>query len=68
MRFTLTDGQREIRDEARSFVRDHVEYAVLGGRIVNKLFVRRDLERIFAFRTGKLALARGPPARHIARR
>lgn len=37
-----------------TFVRDHVDYAVLGGRIVNKLFVRRDLERIFAFRTEKL--------------
>ena len=28
---------------------DHVRYAVLGGELVNRLFVRRDLERIFAY-------------------
>jgi len=33
---------------------DHVRYAVFGGRLVEWLFVRRDLERIFAFRRGKL--------------
>lgn len=35
--------------------RDRVHYAVSGGAIVNRLFVRRDMERIFAFRRRKLA-------------
>ncbi len=30
--------------------RDHVAYAVPGGAIVNRLFVRRDVEKIFAYR------------------
>ena len=29
---------------------DHVRYSVVGGRLVNRLFVVRDLERIFAYR------------------
>jgi ligand-binding SRPBCC domain-containing protein len=29
---------------------DHVEYAVLGGAIIDRLFVRRDVEKIFEFR------------------
>lgn len=33
---------------------DHVRYAVLGGEFVNRLFVRRDVERIFSFRRRKL--------------
>jgi ligand-binding SRPBCC domain-containing protein len=33
---------------------DTVDYAVFGGSIVEKLFVRRDVERIFAFRAAKL--------------
>lgn len=33
---------------------DHVHYAILGGRLVERLFVRRNLERIFAFRRVKL--------------
>lgn len=36
-------------------VRDRVDYAVPGGRLVDALFVRRDLERIFAFRHRALA-------------
>jgi len=31
--------------------RDHVLYAVPGGALVNRLFVRRDVEKIFAYRT-----------------
>ena len=31
-------------------VRDHVRYAPTGGWIVHQLFVRRDVEKIFAFR------------------
>ncbi len=30
--------------------RDHVEYAVLGGRFINWFLVRRDVEKIFAHR------------------
>lgn len=33
---------------------DHVRYAVLGGGLINRLFVRRDVEKIFAFRRQKL--------------
>ena len=29
---------------------DHVRYAVLGGALINRLFVRNDVERIFAHR------------------
>jgi ligand-binding SRPBCC domain-containing protein len=35
-------------------VTDEVEYAPMGGRIINALFVRRDIERIFEFRRLKL--------------
>ncbi len=34
--------------------RDRVRYAVLGGTLVQWLFVRRDIERIFAYRQAKL--------------
>lgn len=34
---------------------DRVRYAVPGGALVNSLFVRRDVERIFAFRREELA-------------
>lgn len=36
-------------------VDDEVEYAVLGGPLVDRLFVRRDLDRIFAFRRAALS-------------
>jgi len=42
--------------------RDRVRYAVLGGALVNALLVRRDVERIFAFRKRAL-LDRFGPAR-----
>lgn len=35
--------------------RDEVEYAVPGGALVERFFVRRDVERIFAYRTSALA-------------
>lgn len=41
-------------------VTDHVRYAVLGGALVNRLFVRRDLERIFAHRREKVLQRFGP--------
>jgi len=34
--------------------RDVVRYAVLGGALVDRIFVRRDVERIFEFRRMKL--------------
>ncbi len=39
----------ESRDGG-TLARDHVRYAVPGGAIMNSLFVRRDIERIFAYR------------------
>ena len=36
--------------EGRTLIRDSVNYKVPGGFIVDKLFVRRDLERIFSYR------------------
>jgi ligand-binding SRPBCC domain-containing protein len=45
--FTARDGG--------TLARDVVRYAVPGGALVNRLFVRRDVERIFAFRRLELA-------------
>ena len=36
-------------------MRDRVDYSVLGGALVERLFVRRDLERIFDYRRDSLA-------------
>ena len=41
---------------------DFVRYSVFGGSVVNWLFVRRDVEQIFAFRTGRLRQLFGAPA------
>lgn len=40
---------------AGTLVRDRVEYRVPGGRLIHRLLVRRDLERIFTFRRQVLA-------------
>lgn len=37
-----------------TLAQDVVRYGVIGGRLVNTLFVRRDVERIFRFRQEKL--------------
>jgi len=37
-----------------TLVVDEVRYDVFGGRLVNALFVRRDVERIFAYRGARL--------------
>ena len=37
-----------------TLVRDEVDYAVLGGGLVQKLFVAPDIEKIFAYRSAKL--------------
>ena len=47
----------EHRFESQSdgtLVIDRVDYTVPGGRLVNRLFVRRDLEKIFDYRTAAL--------------
>jgi len=36
-------------------VRDRVRYRVLGGALVNSLFIRRDLDKIFSYRQESLA-------------
>ena len=41
---------------------DHVRYAVLGGALVNRFFVRNDVERIFAHRQKVLLDLFGPRA------
>ena len=47
-----------------TLVNDEVDYSPLGGRIVDRLFIRRDLRRIFTFRTERLnALFSTPGAR-----
>jgi len=37
-----------------TLARDRVQYAVIGGWLINTLFVRRDVEKIFHFRQEKL--------------
>ncbi|MDZ4656689.1 MAG: SRPBCC family protein [Bythopirellula sp.] len=38
-------------DDAGTICRDEVNYSFLGGKLMHTLFVKRDLEKIFAFRT-----------------
>ncbi len=38
------------REDGRTVVRDRIEYAVLGGRLIDRWIVRPDLKRIFRFR------------------
>lgn len=45
-RFEEADGGTRMRDRVR--------YAVVGGAWVNRLFVRKDVERIFAYRSKQL--------------
>ncbi|MYB66323.1 SRPBCC family protein [Candidatus Poribacteria bacterium] len=40
--------------EQGTIVKDRVEYAVLGGQIVDKLLVRPDLQKIFEYRSKRL--------------
>lgn len=49
-------------------VRDVVRYAVPGGRLVNALFVKRDLARIFEYRHARLRdrFGEGDPAREAS--
>ncbi len=47
-----------------TLAKDLVNYAVPGGAIVNKLFVVRDVRKIFAYRTEKLLDALGDVGSH----
>ena len=40
-----------VEDGTGTICRDEVDYDFLGGRLIHALFVKRDLEKIFAFRT-----------------
>jgi ligand-binding SRPBCC domain-containing protein len=44
-----------VEHDGGTLIRDRIEYAIIGGPIVHELFVRRDLERIFAYRQDRLA-------------
>ena len=43
-----------VESNGATLVQDEVEYAVLGGQIINKLIVRPDIEKIFEYRSSKL--------------
>ncbi len=43
-----------VESNGATLVQDDVEYAVLGGQMINKLFVRPDIEKIFEYRSSKL--------------
>lgn len=49
-----------------TLARDVVDYAVLGGWLVDRLVVRRDIERIFQYRRQKLAELFGDEASFVA--
>ena len=48
-RLWIHEHRFEERD-GRTVASDHVQYAVWGGRIVDRLLVRPDIERIFRYR------------------
>jgi len=35
-------------------MRDRVEYMPVGGGLINRLFVKRDIERIFSYRKSRI--------------
>ena len=43
-----------VEKDGGTLARDVVRYAVFGGALINRIFVRRDVERIFEFRRMKL--------------
>jgi len=53
---------RFVEVDGATCCQDRVEYAALGGRLIEKLFVERDVKRIFAFRTEALSRALGVKA------
>ena len=52
-RFWVHEHVFEEIDDS-TVVRDHVRYAVPGGALIDRLFVRRDVERIFDYRRDRL--------------
>ena len=53
--YRLWDHERRFHEErGGTLAEDRVIYAVAGGALVNRLFVARDVEKIFAFRSEKL--------------
>ncbi|MEZ5391480.1 MAG: SRPBCC family protein [Bryobacterales bacterium] len=53
--YSLWVHEHRFREEdGQTVAEDHVRYAVPGGALVHNLFVRRDVERIFAFRQQKM--------------
>lgn len=44
----------ESHPDGGTIVRDTIDYRVPGGRLINRLFVQPDVERIFRFRLAKL--------------
>lgn len=49
-----THSFESVGDE--TLVRDKVDYAMVGGRLINSLFVRRDLKRVFDYRAERLTV------------
>jgi len=47
-------------DAGRTIAIDHVQYDHFGGKLVNRLFVARDLKRVFGYRRQKLLEIFGP--------
>jgi ligand-binding SRPBCC domain-containing protein len=45
---------RFMEDSGGTSCEDHVRYAPLGGALVNKLFVERDVRNVFAYRSNRL--------------
>lgn len=53
--YRLWRHEHVFRERAgRTRVRDDIRYAVWGGSLVDRLLVRRDVERIFAYRKAEL--------------
>jgi ligand-binding SRPBCC domain-containing protein len=53
--YSLWIHEHRFREEdGQTVAEDHIRYAVPGGSLVHRLFVRRDVERIFAFRKRKM--------------
>ena len=53
--YRLWDHEHLFReDRGGTFAEDRVSYAVPGGSLVNRLFVAKDVENIFVFRSEKL--------------
>lgn len=53
--YRLWDHEHRFREErGGTLAGDRVIYAVAGGSLVNRLFVAKDVEKIFAFRSEKL--------------